>query len=273
MNCNDCQNLLPEYALVALAPREMQQVEKHLESGCAACREQLEEIRLAWSTMAGTLEPVSPPPEVKQDLIARIREEVKVEATQEATPTRVQEERREERADRAPEHAERHPARWLAALPYVAASLFGIGLGFWLFSQGNLDEDLAALHRERVAEAEQTFGVKFAKLDVTGDEGHHSGYLVWDGLAEQLHVVAYGLAVPAGNAVYRVWLVTDDHRSFYVGDLAPPRDGVVSAVLNLPEMPDAKAIRAVITLEPRHGGQPTAEPQGPTKLSGTIIES
>ena len=75
MKCVDCQDVLTEYALDSLGPRESEQVAEHLAGGCTDCRQYLDVVRAEWSALADTLQPAPPPAHVKAELLARIRAE------------------------------------------------------------------------------------------------------------------------------------------------------------------------------------------------------
>ena len=128
MKCVECQDLLTEYALDSLGPRESEQVAEHLAGGCTDCRQYLDVVRAEWSALADTLQPAPPPAHVKSELLARIRAESSRSSI-----------RRQHVFSPEPEpvtilrdgQSQQSGWRWQSMWPYIAATLCGIALGFW----------------------------------------------------------------------------------------------------------------------------------------------
>jgi anti-sigma factor RsiW len=74
------------YLLDALEPGEARAFERHLE-GCAACREEVARLRPAMEMLPRSVDPVAPSPALKQQILARVRDESAPDAA--AAPSRA----------------------------------------------------------------------------------------------------------------------------------------------------------------------------------------
>jgi hypothetical protein len=267
MKCVDCQDLLAEYALDSLEPREAQQVAEHLAAGCAECRQQLDETREAWTAVAGSLPPTPPPPQLRADVLARVQAGSKRSGIRSSYGLSPEPE---------PEMVSRfdqksgHGWRWQSLLPYVAATLCGVAMGFLFARNSAIDSMLIDRYHAQLLQAERTFGapqMRFAALRRSDSRPDIRGYLISDSVAGELHVYAFDLAPPPGGSVYRLWFVTDDESWVPVGDLAVGPDGVCSAVLTMPQLVKP-ASRIVVTTEPMVGTNVDAQVHGPVGLTG-----
>jgi hypothetical protein len=267
MKCVDCQDRLAEYALDSLEPREAQQVAEHLAAGCTVCQQHLDEVSAAWATLAGSLPPAAPPSQLKADVLARIRGAAKPARiplghglSPEPEPVLLSNSDRQ--IDRT--------WRWQSLLPYVAASLCGIALGFWYARSSGVDSTLVDRYHAQLLQAERTFGapqMRFAALRQSDSRPDVSGFLILDSVAGNLHVYAFDLAPPAEGSVYRLWFVADDQTWTLVGDLAVGPDGVCSAVLDMPQLAKP-ASRIVVTTEATAGANANDRAHGPVGLTG-----
>ncbi|OPY84664.1 MAG: hypothetical protein A4E72_02123 [Syntrophus sp. PtaU1.Bin208] len=73
MNCRDIEKLLPAYLEDLLPPEERRNVQEHL-AACQRCCKSLADLQ-QMETVLSDLEAVSPPPWMKQRIMARVREE------------------------------------------------------------------------------------------------------------------------------------------------------------------------------------------------------
>jgi len=268
MNCNDCQNLMPEFALSLLDEPAQQRVAAHLATGCEECRQQLLEVTEAWSALPEALPHAAPPAEIRQRLLERIREDCKRQAFQ---FTAVAEPDLVEPRARSVEPRAKSSTAWL----FVAASLVGLLAGYWWGATNSRDTMLAARYQSELSESRRTFGANeifLASLDASMVQRQWLGHLIWDGMAEQLHVYATGLPEPAEDETYRLWFVTENDEWTAVGALAEHTPGMFAAVLDLPTL-RSDWTRAVVTLEPSGTGEPpAAQPTGPVHMQGGIKE-
>ena len=72
MSCLDVRELLPEHVIGVLTPHDASSVERHLE-WCAACRKESGELQRAAATLAYSVAPVEPPPELEDRVVEAVR--------------------------------------------------------------------------------------------------------------------------------------------------------------------------------------------------------
>jgi anti-sigma-K factor RskA len=214
------------YILGALPEAERAQFEAHLE-GCPACREELEELRVAAEALPVAAPPMRPPPALK----ARIMAEVEREAALLQGAREPDEPRRRRFA--WPRFALPMPA--VAALA-CGALLVGLGAGAFLFGGSGGQ----TVHFERAGGLSANAS---AELDVS------------DGRAV---LVARGLPEPAAGRVYQVWLQRDGQAPEPTAALfTPRRDG--SATANVGDVSGIDKV--MVSSEPRGGSpMPTTAP-------------
>jgi anti-sigma-K factor RskA len=215
---------LAAYALGALSSREAAELERHLE-GCESCRARLRWLRPAVDVLPASVEQLTPPPELRDRLLATVR----AEAEPVAPDTRV--------ARAAPR------SRWREwrgpflrpATAFVSALLIVAGV--------------AAGYALRGDESDATTTVAARALVPAVD-----AELVRDGDNGALHVRR--MPQISQDEVYEVWVQRGDAvqpASTFVLD----RDG--EAVAAVPGLDDADAV--LVTREPYGGSdQPTTEP-------------
>jgi hypothetical protein len=267
MKCVDCQDVLAEYALETLELSEAEQVAEHLGDGCVECRQYLEDVRASWATLADTLQPVAPPPHVKNNLVARLRTESKPTIVKLAHPFTPEPEPATPWRDGA---CLESSWRWQSMLPYVAATLCGIAIGFWFERNAAIDYELTARYHAQLLQAERTFGtpqMRFAALHASEDRPEIGGHLIWDSVAEELHVFAFDLGAPVDGSVYRLSFVLDDGTWVSVGNLNVGPGGVCSAVIDLPSLAGPVS-RVVVTTEPLDKANADGGTHGPVGLTG-----
>jgi hypothetical protein len=87
VNCTTVRDRLAERALGALSAREAAQVDRHL-AWCAACRKEAGELEAASATLAFTLAPEEPAPELRDRVAEAVREAVARRDRRASTPRR-----------------------------------------------------------------------------------------------------------------------------------------------------------------------------------------
>jgi anti-sigma-K factor RskA len=225
------------YLLGALPELEAEVFEKHLAS-CPTCRRELEELRVAAEALPRAVEPVVPPPELKEKLMATVWAEA--------------EERQEEKAQRrwAPPFLERLPRLtpgW-AAVAAACVLAIGVGIGIGVANiGGNSGQTVAAL----VDHTQAPMGS--ASLHVPGGE------------AKGALLTVQGLPDPGTGKVYEVWVQRDGTMRpagalFSVGSGGSGTAGIPGSL---------KGAEAVAVTAERDGGtlKPTQMPVVTVKLS------
>jgi hypothetical protein len=287
MSCRERRERIYLHAADVLEDDERAELEAHLASGCPHCNEALVEDRELLAGLALSLAPVVPPTRVREQLLARVREQ----GSREVRPA----------ARRAP----RRPRAWFA--PRRVAELAGVALGaaaltlgvvWWQLGSRSADEpaalaadapsaeeatlELEAL-REQIAEqdgelAELEGQVEAAgeistllaarELDVldlaateTGSEAW--GRAFWDP-DYHCYFRARNLPPLAGEQHYVLWMIGANDRLHAAGTLEADARGDFVIFTRLPRELSPIS-RSFVTAEAEpHGEQPT----GPTLLAG-----
>src|SRR5947199_5032416 len=166
------------YLLGALPELEAEVFERHLDS-CGSCRRELEQLRVASEALPRAVEPVVPPPELKQSLMKTVWAEAA--EREEAKPKRRWSRPFLERPPRLT------PAFAAAAAACVLAIGVGIGIGVSQIGGGGSAKTVAAL----VDHSRAPSGA--ATLHVPGNR--HNALLTVQGLPN-----------PGPGKVYEVWV-------------------------------------------------------------------
>ena len=226
---------LAAYALGALNEREAALFEHHL-GECASCASELRWLEPAVDYIPATsVEQLEPPPEVRERLMAIVREE--------ALP--------------APETAKASPRGWRAWMPWTAGfalrPALAVGAVLLLAAgvagyevRNETDSTSAPASQTYAAVAEDPGVVAHGTLDVTGDEG-------------VLHVV--GMPPNRGGKVYQAW-IQEPAGSVGESKVHPSSVFVVSqsgtGEVAIPEGLDGAA-KVMVTREPKGGSKLPSE--------------
>ena len=277
--CEQSEDRLWLYAMDALDPAEREAIHAHLEAGCPTCERRLAEARQQAGDVLAGLEPVAPPPRVKQRLMERVR------------------------ADKA----ERAEARyWVTRRPVSAAATAAVGaIALALLLSVGWDdsnatsppedrpgkETAAQQARGQVGETDgnntpalptqpspqpmsQLDQQVFAMLRAPGSQviplaspGEASawGRLLFNGQRETGYIFTVGLEPPRDGRRYTLWLFTRDGRAIPVRSFSLDRQGQDPIAFDLPgdiERVD-RLRRASVTLEAAGQTAPPAEPSRP----------
>ena len=258
MNCSQCQDLLVEFSLGELEPREADDVATHLAGGCAECGRELVELQESLAMVGRSLNPVPVPPRVKQELLARIRVErqpIANDAEPATIPFPVQ------------------PAQQKTFLgrvaPFAAAVLVGFTVGAfatrYFAADNGADADRAAQLAELIEEARQSLGspeVRFAALRAPQNSDEVVGHMMWDARGRNLHFFAFDVAPPAPGKALVVWFETSKGKEIRVGELELSDRGALSEVFVAPQ--GNEEITAVVVTEELDEG--VTSPQGPQRV-------
>ena len=212
------------YVLGAMTPTERGQFEHHLET-CAACREDVDELRPAAEALPMASPPVLPPPALKDRIMAEVEREAELLASAGGAPKP------------APKRAKRRfglrlpmPAVALAC----AALIAGVVLGGVLFGADG----------GRTIDMQSTLPNASAELEMTDD-----GAIL----------VANNLPTPPEGKVYMVWIQKPGQAPEPTSALfTPRRDGSATASVT-GDMDDVETV--LVNTEPLGGSTtPTSEP-------------
>jgi anti-sigma-K factor RskA len=245
------------YAMGMLDGEELTQFETHLDSGCLTCTSRLAELSAVVASLAWAAPAVSPRPELREKLLARVRTEQAPEAP-------------------APSFRVKRPAAsvwWRRALwvgRVAVASLVGVlGLALYdtqvqLGKQRGVNQQLTEeLGQERalttlIAHTDTRVAALASPQPTTPPS---AGWIVWSPAKHRgFMVVHYLPTLPAGKA-YQLWVIAGQQA---LSATVFQVDTVGHAALTVPVAvphPD----RFAITVEPMGG---VAVPSGPVMLHG-----
>ena len=230
--CAERRDDLAAYALGALTPEEATAFEGHLE-GCDACRAELRWLTPAVDLLPASVEQLSPPESLRENLMATVRTEAA--AAQPAAATAPPQARARTQWWHGLRSLMMRPAVGMAALILLIA---GVGAGWLLRGSDTVEPGANLVRAQPVGNATPVS----ATLERTGDTG-------------TLHVRA--LPRIRDDQVYEIWVeragVLEPRNTFVLSG-----DGTAEAAIPGP-LSGGKAI--YVTREP-HGGspQPTTKP-------------
>jgi anti-sigma-K factor RskA len=275
--------MLDEYALGQLSQDERRDVEKHVRE-CDLCAADLHELAVVMEGIAHSVEPVTPPPALKQRVLASL-------ALQPQEPSR--------RASEASAvvtplpHSTSSPVRRSVNLGWLAAAaLVIIGLGTALYSSINtrrlLIDDVQQAQAE-ATDAQQKVNELRRQLDLTADQADlvvsiltandmqpvpmagrenataSTARAFWSP-TRGLLIVANNLPVPPPGRIYQVWVIggAGPVSAGLLGEqgsgrgmlIAPPPPGLTPGMVTV-----------AVTDEPPGG---LAAPSGTIRLAGSV---
>lgn len=211
MDHRELLELATNLPMGVLEPAEERELEAHLRTGCAECERVLRESAAALDALVRTLPPVTPSPDLRARLLARVQEDRPVARL------------------RTPAAVPRRP--WL---PYALAAsvLVAFALGVQVArqrsvleavrAQGARQEQQLALANQRVAEQEQQLAAAEQERTRLGAEVSTLEGMVADLTAQQTRVVALAGSGPAPAAAGRAYLDPESRRLVLVVYELPP---------------------------------------------------
>ena len=268
MSCDEFHDLIPGYAAAALEEAERSAVESHLDAGCSRCQEALVEAQALLADVSLSLDPVEPPPQLRERLLSRVRAETA--------------------ADRGRRLGFR-PALLAAGIAALVA-----GAVVAVLSSQTDGSDVPTLARVEqlealLAEQEEELGALLAEQDeelgelelalrealdsiellrspdieqvaLAGVVDQASARVFWSWDDYSCYFVAEGLAALPSGATYSLWLFTEAGGIVHAGAFAPDAKGGASFFTLLPrEM--GRVARTLVTVEPQpRGDEPAGAP-------------
>jgi anti-sigma-K factor RskA len=226
MRCEEVEELAGAYALYALPPDELAEVEAHL----ADCERhpELAELLMAASTIAITTPEMEPPPELKTRLIAAIQ------------------------AETAPPVAAPEPATSDGLIGWLRRALSGPRLGYGLAAA------MAVLVIAVFFATMSGDGGDENTLVREFSQGEVSGTVTYVPDEQTAVMEVEGLDPAPEGQTYQVWAITDGQPAS-IGFIEVPEDGPASSEMSGIQLEDGQTV--AVTLEPAGGSlQPTTEP-------------
>lgn len=242
MNCEEVQQLLPQYATGSLDVDQTAEVRAHLESRCPACGAALAEIQWAIELFPGSLKPMQPSPAVKQKLMAMV-----------------------EHGNQPPAV----PARMMQALCFAMAAcilLLAGGIYFLLMANRDLTASLAE-RNSRIAQLDKMDRFAGAAdlnlVELAGQKSNAHGHILYDPADHYWRVYIFDLQPPPINHVYELWAITPDNKKLPAGTFTVDAHGNAVYTGTVP----GTVAAAAVTDEPAPG---TNSPTGTIQLLGKI---
>ena len=228
----DLHHLAAAYALDALDADERIAFEAHYHD-CHVCSHDVGDFRATLATL-GELSVTVPPADMK----ARVMQQVSV--TRQLSPLVT-----------ARSLASR-PTRRPSLLAAAAALLVLVASTAFMVGRGSQTDDAFASQLEQVLAEPDVQMVDLAATSAATD-GHIR--VAWSATAQKAAVIADGLSLPNGGAVYELWLI-DESGAVPTGMLDAANNGEVRRILTMTGVP----VKWGITIEPEAGSaSPTGE--------------
>ncbi|GGL44278.1 anti-sigma factor [Phycicoccus endophyticus] len=229
----DLHHLTGAYAVDALDAEERAAFERHL-PGCAACRDEVAELRAAAQTL-GALTEATPPVGLRAAVLGGVSTVRPLPPRDEADSVLPLRRRRRARA-----------ASWLAAAAAVVLLVAG-GLAWSPWSR----EEPARTALEQVERATDA-------ATVTSRSGEVTATLAYSHELDRSAIAVSGLPSAPEGKTYQLWYIGADESARGAGFLVPADDGEGESVLR-GSLRGAKAVG--VTLEPAGGSpEPTTDP-------------
>ncbi len=199
-NHEQIAELAAAYALDALEPDEMRAMEEHMRT-CPSCRTAVAEMRSVVAMLPYTVEPVEPPPALKQQLFERIH----AEAQPAPVPFRTE-------ADPRTEVRKRRGGFWsslftnsrLPVLASVASLVLALGMGWVAWQQHNRAVE-AESQLARLSEVHQITTAYQTQVAQMRHKGMQARLYVVPNHSEAYIVIAGLPELPPGRS-YQIWL-------------------------------------------------------------------
>lgn len=218
MTCVEVRDRLTEHALGALGPEESSAVERHLE-WCAGCRKESEELMEGQAAVAMSLQPVSPPSSLEQQVVSAVTDAAGTRAPSAASPSH-----------RASGH---HLIRNLAVAALAAALLAVFSLG-WAVAERQHAQDVeratatrVSTLNERIARVVKGVGgwpYQARLLATAGSQGFGTAIIVAAPNKDDFIFVDVFPPAP-DTGPYTVRLENKDGKILSTGELKPTKSG------------------------------------------------
>ena len=273
------------YALGALSQHEARAFERHLAEGCSFCEAELVQFEDVTGTLSFDSPAVTPPAYLRDVLLARIDDEVRIAGFLNQSPKLGHSGRLRSRVLRTASSEQSAPSRssfGTVILPWAAAASLAIAVGALLFALSRTGRDVDNLKAQlddmntRMAKVAGDLARERGKVqeavqvnEVLTASGHReivlvgqppapssSGRVYWD-VQKNRWAVTADLPPPPKGKVYQLWFVTNKGEKISAGFIATDENGHGFMRTNVPG-DIAPIAAAAITLEPEGGSkQPT----------------
>jgi hypothetical protein len=280
VTCPQRRDLLLLYVTDALDAGEAAQLRNHLLSGCPECSGYLAEAQAVMNSMALNLDPIVPPPQLKQKLMQRI--DALARSTASIAPPATDLNIAAHPSD-SPFRLSRYliPTALAAGLAIVLTRavmmqhIDSLQRDVTLWRQRSVDASAQVIQlqnlrgqfqsQSQVVEMLQSPGLKLYPLHPTALQPHAVANLLWDQTKKQWAILTSGMQPAAPGQTYELWFITASGAT-EAGTFNVDSRGVGSLLVDVPtHLSDIKI--AAVTNE-KAGGVP--QPQGSIQVQGTL---
>ena len=298
MKCDQLEDLILFHAGGAADVGESRAVREHLASGCPRCAGRLSEAEAAIASLPLAIAPVTPSPEVRRGLMAKIAASPRGASARERSGLRAVPPPEEASAPR-PRIPERAPAalppaarptarpapRWIpvALAAGIAAVLGGLAVYGPMRSEriaerremrAELDRQSALIQtlHEQVESASSTLrllrdpSIQVVSLGGADPQKEAAGRIFWDRKNREWTFYAANMKPAGAGKTYELWFITADQKKIRAGIFDVDAKGDGSLTTRIPEGIGEIALAAV-TDEPAGG---VDQPTGSIQLVGKV---
>jgi anti-sigma-K factor RskA len=254
MTHEEVQQQLDAYALGALDDVSARRIDTHLSDGCRDCADELHAWKQTTNMLAYAVNPVSPSPSVKTQLLSRINNS-KPSAQNLAKP-----------AHTVATSTRTDWRGWAVAAVLLIA--FGVVFVYSMVQSRRVAEieatnlkDRTKLQRQNAALALlEARDARITALSPAKDDVTSAATIIWSPSQKQWTMITQRMANAPTNKSYQLWFIVNDRK--ISGGVFNSPDEIAQQGLP-PEITSADVI--AITLE-KSGGSP--QPEGPILLAG-----
>lgn len=226
MKCEECSNMLFDYLWGTLDTQTAANLKAHLDSGCSFCNQELELLQGSTFALASELVPIQPPADVKDRVMSHVSsadgksqtlhspamEEAIAGASLKLTKNLV---------SVAPARTGSSWKRWAPAL---AGCLIGALCGFAAVrTASHHTPERAGEVADQGNQQNMRSGVRLVKLssaNATDDKSvQPAGHVVFDLVANQVHVLTSKLLDSSPTTDYNVWVSDSKDQNVLLGKL------------------------------------------------------
>ena len=257
MNCQECNEQLSEYSLGLLDPTDARRVTEHLASGCESCRQTLESIDVATSTLASELPEMLPPKDLKEQLMNAVREKQLTNRPFLPSHSQTSYSQGSQASDEYPSSEDKRVNRLRdsrltsrlhirMAVVATAAGILGAFLGYSVTSLVNRDRldfsEQEAFDSDRfradlsVRREKSAASLRLVSLPISNTTPvNPTGYMAFDLISKQLHVAIQLEKRTNIKSLLGCEAVSVDGTRQVLGEFTAASDALSLSIFDLPE--------------------------------------
>lgn len=229
MNCEECSKMMFDYVWGTLDVSTAASFKAHLDSGCVACNDELELLQGPSYALAGDLALVIPPVDYKDHVMSLVggassdRRDANALPADALLASSASSEKVVQLSHTTPHGTNSSWKKWALAL---AGCFIGMVCGYAAVHSARTGT--SELSREDTAQHQNNTpgigpGIRMVKLASTGSGGDKgtqaAGQVVFDLVANQVHILTSNLLDSLPTTDYDVWLSDDKNQNYLLGKL------------------------------------------------------